>query len=216
MTRSSKPDLDSVAKLYTDSLEKHSARAMGVGWRDQGSHLLRFDRLAEVIASPPGRETIGVLDLGCGYGALYEYLSGRGWQVAPFVGYDISEAMLEEARTRITAPKAEFVQSSTLDRMADYAFASGIFNVRLKTDEDTWRDYVLKTLDGLNSHANRGFAFNLLTSYVDWKEDHLFYGGPLFFFDHCKRRYSRRVSLLHDYPLWEWTIIVRKWRLLLV
>jgi hypothetical protein len=44
---------------------------------------------------------------------------------------------------------------------------------------------------------------------VDWKQDDLYYGDPLFFFDHCKRTFSRTVTLLHDYPLYEWTIHVR-------
>jgi hypothetical protein len=30
------------------------------------------------------------------------------------------------------------------------------------------------------------------------------------FFDHCKRNFSRQVALLHDYGLWEFTILVRK------
>ena len=38
----------------------------------------------------------------------------------------------------------------------------------------------------------------------------LFYGDPTFFFDHCKRKYSRNVALLHDYDLYEFTIIVRR------
>ena len=29
-------------------------------------------------------------------------------------------------------------------------------------------------------------------------------------FDLCKRRFSTRVALLHDYPLFEFTVIVRK------
>ena len=57
--------------------------------------------------------------------------------------------------------------------------------------------------------SKKGFGFNLLSTYVDWKEDHLYYGDPLFFFDFCKRHVSRYVSLLHDYPLYEWTILVR-------
>ncbi|HEX2060504.1 MAG TPA: class I SAM-dependent methyltransferase, partial [Thermoanaerobaculia bacterium] len=69
--------------------------------------------------------------------------------------------------------------------------------------------YILKMLANMAEHSTRGFAFNLLTSYVDWKEPHLFYGDPSFFFDHCVRNISRRVVVFHDYPLYEWTIGVR-------
>jgi hypothetical protein len=51
-----------------------------------------------------------------------------------------------------------------------------------------------------------------LTSYSD--EDkmraHLYYTDPTWAFDLCKRRYSRHVALLHDYGLYEFTILVRK------
>ena len=45
---------------------------------------------------------------------------------------------------------------------------------------------------------------------VDWKEDHLYYADPLFWFNFCRNNISKKVTLLHDYPLWEWTICVTK------
>ncbi|MFX7953370.1 class I SAM-dependent methyltransferase, partial [Acinetobacter baumannii] len=57
-----------------------------------------------------------------------------------------------------------------------------------------------------------GFSFNCLTSYSDEdrKRDYLYYADPCQLFDLCKRRYSRQVALLHDYGLYEFTILVRK------
>jgi hypothetical protein len=52
----------------------------------------------------------------------------------------------------------------------------------------------------------------MLTSYSDpdrMRSD-LYYGDPCLFFDHCKRTYSKQVALLHDYGLYEFTVIVRK------
>jgi len=62
----------------------------------------------------------------------------------------------------------------------------------------------------LNDHSIRGFAFNSLTTYVDYRQDGLYYGDPLYYFDFCKKHISRKVSLLHDADNWEWTIYVRK------
>jgi hypothetical protein len=39
--------------------------------------------------------------------------------------------------------------------------------------------------------------------------DHLYYADPGEFFEICKRVYSRNVALLHDYGLYEFTILVR-------
>jgi SAM-dependent methyltransferase len=201
-------DLAGVAKLYEDSLRQHGAVPMGVGWRDIDSHRVRFKKLAAVIRE--NQELISVNDLGCGYGAFFEYLMESGVSLRQFRGYDLSEEMLAEARRRTSESNVEFALGSRLDQSADYCFASGIFNVRLKTGEEEWRQHILDTLDNMYEMARFGLAFNLLTSYVDWRDDNLFYGDPAFFFDHCKRRYSKHVALLHDYPLWEWTIHVQK------
>jgi hypothetical protein len=60
------------------------------------------------------------------------------------------------------------------------------------------------------SLSRRGFSFNMLTAYSDEdkKRPDLYYASPAGFFEYC-RRYSKRVALLHDYPLYEFTIIVR-------
>lgn len=197
--------LKDVRDLYEKSLREHGASPMGVGWRDTRTHQLRFDRLSQLIDAGGA---VSINDLGCGYGAFLGYLKGRGVKVKHFRGLDISERMLEEARRR--HPKGEWILGSRLAAMADYSVASGIFNVRLKASRASWRRFIVRTLDELNRFSKRGFAFNLLTSDVDYREPHLYYADPCEFFDLCKRRYSKKVALLHDYPLYEWTILVRK------
>lgn len=201
-------DLSDVARLYESSLEKYGTVPLGVGWRDKRSHALRFEKLVSGvdIGGP-----IAINDLGCGYGSLYGYLISAGMDVSRYRGYDISEKMLAEARRELPDDACvELTHAATLDKVEDYSVASGVFNVRLEKTEEEWREYVLAMIANMNEFSSRGFAFNLLSTYVDYREDHLFYGDPLFFFDRCKREYSRYVSLLHDYPLYEWTIIVRK------
>ena len=64
---------------------------------------------------------------------------------------------------------------------------------------------------GLPTEPNL-FAFNVLTSYADpdrMRPD-LYYADPCFLFDYCQRRYSRWVAILHDYGLYEFTVVVRK------
>ena len=206
MSRPKNPDLAQIRRLYEESLKQHGVTPPGVGWRDPVSHALRFSKLAAVIAVRD--ESFSVNDLGCGYGAYYEWLVNNGYRVGHFRGHDISEKMLAEARVRF--PAAEFAHGERLGTPADYSFACGIFNVRLEAGEDDWRAHIEATLDNLNAFSLRGFAFNLLTTYVDYREPHLYYGDPCYFFDFCKRRFSKKVSLLHDYRLFEWTIHVVK------
>ncbi|MGF6655107.1 hypothetical protein OKW34_005697 [Paraburkholderia youngii] len=95
---------------------------------------------------------------------------------------------------------------------ADYSVASGIFNVRMERTDSEWLDYVKATLDVIAESSREGFSFNCLTSYSDRDKmrDYLYYTDPAWAFDFCKRRYSPHVALLHDYGLYEFTILVRQ------
>ncbi|VFR43012.1 SAM (And some other nucleotide) binding motif [plant metagenome] len=121
--------------------------------------------------------------------------------------------MIQAARLRHRQGKTPgFVVADTPPEIADYGVASGVFNVRQHRSEVEWRGYLLDTLDTLDRTSRRGFSFNCLTCYSDEdrKRDYLYYADPLFIFDFCKRRYSRQIALLHDYGLYEFTVLVRK------
>ena len=109
-------------------------------------------------------------------------------------------------------PAASFAVGAVPAAPADFAVASGIFNVRLGHAVAIWQDYIATTLDTLDAAGRHGFAFNCLTSYsdADRMRADLFYADPCVYFDLCKQRYSRQVALLHDYGLYEFTLIVRK------
>jgi SAM-dependent methyltransferase len=140
---------------------------------------------------------------------MFEYLVEQAYPVSAYTGTDISPDMLVAARERVRDPRAEFVQAAAPPHDADYVFVSGTFNVRFDATDEGWGAYVQDTLRILAARARRGLAFNLLTTYVDWRDETLFYADPHAFFDFCRTELSRRVSLLHDYPLYEWTMLVR-------
>jgi hypothetical protein len=120
--------------------------------------------------------------------------------------------MLEHARqTYGDRTRVVFAEREDELEPADFTVASGIFNVRLDVRDEEWRVYIEATLETLADLSTRGFAFNMLTSYSDpdRMRPELYYGDPGWFFDLCKRRYSRNVALLHDYGLYEFTMIVR-------
>jgi SAM-dependent methyltransferase len=205
--------LQSVERYYSARLAEHGATPRGVDWNSPESQAMRFDQLAKLWDEDGVRE-IDVIDYGCGYGALVDYLSERGVAVR-YQGFDISDAMVREAQSRVEATGASarprFTTDSTRLEKAEYVIASGIFNVKLTTDDSAWQRYMQRTIDGLAALATRGFAFNALTSYsdADRRRGDLHYADPLYWFDYCKKAHSRFVTLLHDYPLYEFTLLVR-------
>jgi SAM-dependent methyltransferase len=201
--------LDQVRDLYSSNVAAKGVGPTSVGWRDEATQQLRFRKLAHVIV-PESDTPLTYNDLGCGYGAMFPFLRDEvGAPLGAYRGYDISREMLDAARTFAADPRVELIEGARLDQHADYSFVSGTFNVRFSATDEDWLAYILEMLANAAELSKRGFAFNLLTTYVDWKEPNLYYGDPGFFFDHCVRKFSRRVALLQDYPLYEWTIAVR-------
>lgn len=198
-----------VKKYYSAKLGEYGETPRGVDWNGESSQTLRFDQVCKIIDLPSG---FSINDLGCGYGALLDYLSPRYSKVY-YEGYDIASGMIHAAQNRFAKMEhVSFVVSHEPRGIADFSMASGIFNVRLDWSDSVWWDYVGTTLEVMNRSSRRGFSFNCLSSYSDpdKRKDYLFYADPRVLFDQCQRRFSRHVALLHDYGLFEFTLLVRK------
>lgn len=201
--------LSEVATYYSEKLAMHGTTARGVDWNGEESQQLRFQQLYKLIAP---HTSFSVNDLGCGYGAFYDFLCHQS-VLCSYRGIDVSHEMIQAARERYPSENnVQFIESNAASQIADFSVASGIFNVRLNHTEEEWLFYIKSTLDHLNDSSQMGFGFNALTSYSDKnkKREYLYYADPCLLFDWCKRYYSQDVALLHDYGLYEFTILVRK------
>lgn len=201
--------LEGVGRYYSEKVQEYGATPKGVDWNSLESQALRFEQLLKVVDPTLA---FSVNDYGCGYGGLAGYLADNGYTFL-YRGFDISDRMIAEARNiYVHGDRYQFFSDAALLSAGDYTLASGIFNVKLHTDDAEWERYVLCTLDKMCDLSTRGFAFNVLTKYSDkeYMRPDLYYADPLFLFDYCKSKFSRYVALLHDYPLFEFTILVRK------
>jgi SAM-dependent methyltransferase len=200
--------LTDVAAYYAAKLETHGSTPQGVDWNGFASHETRHGQFLRLLEVNPDAS---VIDLGCGYGDFLRFLRATGHRGC-FVGYDIAPAMIEKARElhgesdghrwRIGAEPTEG---------ADFAIASGIFNVKGDVLNDCWTRYVHRTVDLLARAGRRGFAFNMLSmsSDPDRRRQNLYYAEPTEMLAHCLSHYGRSVALLQDYGLYEFTMVVR-------
>ncbi|WP_294211741.1 class I SAM-dependent methyltransferase [uncultured Chryseobacterium sp.] len=198
-----------VNQYYSKKILDNGTTPEGVDWNSAESQELRFDILSNVIAD---KDNFSLLDYGCGFGSMYDYFKEKYHQFH-FTGLDISEEMIRAAVNRNQDDKnSNWVTALDIKEKFDYVIASGIFNVKLDNSDKEWENYILDTIDKISSHSKKGFSFNILTKYSDkeFMKDYLYYADPLFLFDYCKRNFSRNVALLHDYNLYEFTIIIRK------
>lgn len=198
-------------EFFSERLVQFGATPRGVDYNGVEAQVLRFEQLVKVI--DPSKP-FSVIDYGSGYGAMFDFLHGKGWDFE-YHGIDLVEKMVLAGREAHQGhPNAHFTTNEKDLPVADYLTAGSIFNLKLEETHAAWQGFVVRTLSRMNELCSKGFAFNMLTKYSD--EDRmvqrpdLFYGDPLFFFDFCKRTFSRNVALLHDYGLYDFTILVRK------
>jgi SAM-dependent methyltransferase len=160
----------------------------------------------EVLAGVGSLEGASILDLGCGFADFYDYLRQRGVSV-DYTGYDISPDLIDLAKGRF--PEARFeirdIQESGFAGAYDYIVCSQTFNNLLRNENNL--SLVKDVLARCYAACRKGMAFDMLTTYVDYREDHLFYYEPETIFRFCKSL-TKRVTLRHDYPLFEFTVFL--------
>ena len=197
-------DKAEIAARYRERLKQHGpgmhALATGTPERQQ----TRFG----VLAGIGDLQGASVLDLGCGYGDFYQYLLSQGIRTR-YTGYDITPEFIELAAQRF--PESHFevrdVQVDGIPGKFDYVVCSQTFNNRLAHEDN------LKLMQDIlrigYEACEQGFAIDMFTSYVDFREDRLFYYSPEEIFRFCKTL-TKRVLLRHDYPLFEFTVYLYK------
>jgi SAM-dependent methyltransferase len=208
VTRDHSRRLSHAASYYASRLAQHGATPQGVDWNGTESHERRHTQFLRLLG---GHAEASIIDLGCGFGDFLRFLRAAGHR-GRFIGYDVAPGMIEKARAlhgegsdrgwHVGAHPAE---------AADFAVASGIFNVKGDITDEDWRTYVTDTIDVLAGASRRGFAFNVLSlsSDPERRRPDLHYADPVALLGDCLSRYGRSVALLQDYGLYEFTIIVR-------
>jgi SAM-dependent methyltransferase len=201
----------SYASYFNDKIKSHGATPQGVDYNGPEAQVVRFEQLVKVI---DGREPFHIIDFGCGYGALLTFMQQMEWRFS-YQGYDMLASMIRAAREHHrNATNAQFTDDDSRLRPSDYVLAGAIFNNKFGAHTDTWREHILNVLRQINGLSKLGFAFNMLSSYSDPSRmklrPDLYFADPLYYFDLCKRQFSRDVALLHDYGQFDFTILVRK------
>jgi SAM-dependent methyltransferase len=198
-----------VRDYYSGTLERHGPTPLGVDWPNAVSQYLRFVQLLKIADF---QQPFSLIDFGCGYGALLEFLAMRHGEAAvTYYGIDISPAMVAAARQRwADQMRAEFAVGSRCGRMADYSLASGIFNVRLGHAVAAWEAYVESILRDLHASSRIGFAVNFMLPHDALPtEEGLYRSEPDRWVGICEK-FGGSVALVRDYGLREFTLLIRR------
>src|SRR5688572_15785742 len=125
--------VNKVEEYYKEKLLMHGPIPQGVDWKDLESQSVRFAVLRKLFLEE--KSFFSLADLGCGYGAFYDFLQEMDGVNLTYYGYDIAVEMIDQAiKQHALSMNTRFIhlQKDMLNiQPADYFIASGIFNVKL-------------------------------------------------------------------------------------
>ena len=78
------PDLEQIKSYFDKCIQKHGTSPQGSDWNSEFSQNIRFEQLLKVVEA---KESFSLLDYGCGYGALADYMINKGYK-AEYFGFD--------------------------------------------------------------------------------------------------------------------------------
>lgn len=193
-----------IVERYEAKLARFGETPEALGWGRHGKQHIRFAVLAaEAIAQPES----SVLDVGCGFADLYDFLTAHGWR-GRYTGVDVVPGLLRVARAR--HPGLDIreldIARETLE-LHEFVIASGVANTALP---HTLHDEHVQTIvRALFSHARQTAAIDFLSTWVDFIGEGAAHTDPAWALG-IARTLTRRVALRHDYLPFEFALFLHR------
>jgi SAM-dependent methyltransferase len=189
---------------YEKRLQEFGYSPATLGWGVNGRQEVRFSVLAELALRMPQSS---VLDVGCGFCDLYDFLDKQGWQ-GRYTGIDIVPGLLEVARQRhpdLDVRELDITDESVLLDEYDLVISSGALNAALPSGGN--EVHIEVALRGMHRRSRYATCVDFLSSYVDFQKPGAYHTDPSWALAAAKRL-TRRVLLRHDYMPYEFSLFL--------
>lgn len=189
---------------YEKRLREFGYSPATLGWGIHGRQEVRFSVLAEPALRMPESS---VLDVGCGFCDLYDFLAKRGWR-GGYTGADIVPGLLDVAAQR--HPDLDIREFDITDESApldeyDFVISSGALNATLPSGNN--ETHVEVALRSMYQRSRVATCTDFLSTYVDFQKPGAFHTDPGWALSAAKKL-SRRVLLRHDYMPYEFSLFL--------
>lgn len=148
--------------FHEKAKEKYGTCVKSLGWGSKYSQEIRFKAMTEIGFK--SKDT--VLDVGCGFGDLVNYLEKKNIKLQEYTGIDLDEYFIRQAKEYYEKNNTNFYNCSLFEfqnnncKKYDWVVASGIFSFDCKN----WDKNVLSTMTTMFSLARKGISVNFLSS----------------------------------------------------
>jgi len=195
-------DKKTLIDFYEALYIRHGPNYLGSGWPNQKDQIKRFRILTEIA----DLDDSSILDVGCGFGALYEYLK-ENFKNFEYKGIDISKKIIDAAKKKY--PEADFRTHDLIEKdlssYFDFVLLSGAFNPKLS---DNWL-FIKNLISRMFGSCIKGIAFNMFSDKVDYMDKKIHYQNQ-----NQLRKYLQtltdKIIERDDYMNYEFTVYLYK------
>jgi SAM-dependent methyltransferase len=184
-------DKDRIIDNYRQLFREHGTGPAVGQWSAEGQRF-RFEKLVRIADLRGAR----IVDIGCGIGDLYPFLTELYREVT-YTGVDIVPELVSYAAKKY--PSARFVCTDViaeqLPDIFDYALISGVFNNEMHDATGRLQRLVQTVFDS----CTRGLAFNFTSNRVSRIDPGMAYHDPVDVFRFCIENLSNKVVVSHHY-----------------
>lgn len=196
---------------YQKTFQEYGMTSQGVDWGDDSAKLeLRYSKMLAIVKHPLSTKA-SFLDVGCGYGGLFEYEKTHSVNI-DYTGVDVVKSMIDKAE--LVHDNAKFIHSDILDSSFkdhyDYVVCNGILTQKLDVPALEMDQFAAKLIRKMFEICRVGIAFNIMTTKVNFYSNNLYYRNPSEMLAWCMSELSSIVMLDHSYPMYEYTLYVYK------
>ncbi len=132
--------MDNLEQISNSTIERYTKRyqllgynVKTLGWGTTEQQAYRFSQTLD--SNLPFKNKV-VLDIGCGFGDYLQFLIDNKIDINQYIGYDINENLINEARKRHPTDLSNFVVENILETnqkdIADIGIMFGVLNFNLK------------------------------------------------------------------------------------
>ena len=201
-----------IAEIYNQRFLKLGPSPEASMWFSQKRQFARFDIILNEIKLLNKNNKRSIIDIGCGYGAFFEFLSERGADdIWSYYGYDVSNEVIKFCKEKYSQG-AVFYTGSIPTFTAEFIIMSGTYNFFPMKDYNSWRLYFFRSLKALWSKTTCAMIFNLQTSDKEKITD----GGIVYtsrneIENFCKSSFGNVKAVINSAIPKDVTFVIKKW-----
>ena len=185
---------------YTKRYKDYGIDVKSVGWSSEYGQEVRFEILCDHVSKGDS-----VLDIGSGFGDLYNFLQENNI-TSDYLGIDLNKEYTQISQNKYPTANFKNTEIFSVTGSFDWVIASGIFCF----DIEKYDEYLESTLTHMFKLCNKGVAINFLSDYTSLeKVKPMKYINPADIIN-IITNISKKFIIRHDYKTNDFTTFILK------